>query len=101
MPPENLTLSVVRPDDLLVLTLDFAHVLVTPPAGGLPGEIAGTGNGRLTVHLQPQHIAERTPSSCPSDRGPKGLSRVRAAASPGGRRGSRSSATAPPPARRG
>ncbi|HEV8578673.1 MAG TPA: hypothetical protein VGX68_06275 [Thermoanaerobaculia bacterium] len=59
MPPENLTLSVVRPDDLLILTLDFENVLVTPPQAGQPGEIGGTGNALLTVHLQPQHVAEQ------------------------------------------
>ena len=59
MPPESLTLSVVRPDDLLVLTLQFDGVLVTPPLAGQPGEIAGAGNSRLTVYLQPQHIAEQ------------------------------------------
>ena len=59
MPPESLTLSVVRPDDLLVLTLQFDGVLVTPPQAGQPGEIAGAGNSRLTVYLQPQHIAEQ------------------------------------------
>lgn len=59
MPPENLTLSVVRPDDLLILTVELQNVLVTPPAAGLPGEIGGTGNARLTLRFQPQHIAEQ------------------------------------------
>lgn len=59
MPPESLTLTVVRPDDLLVLILQFDGVLVTQPQAGQPGEIAGAGNSRLTVWLQPQHIAEQ------------------------------------------
>src|SRR3970282_1126528 len=59
MPPENLTLSVVRPDDLLILPLECQNVRVTAPQAGQPGEIAGAANSRLTVHLQPQHIAEQ------------------------------------------
>lgn len=58
MPPESLSLSVVRPEDLLILELEFENVLVTPPQPGQPGQIGGTPNARLTVHLQPQHITE-------------------------------------------
>lgn len=57
----NVSLSVVRPDDLLILVLQFENIGLTPPSGGpggQPGEIAGTAGGRLTVHFQPQHIAE-------------------------------------------
>lgn len=59
MPPESLSLSVLRTEDLLAMILEFDSVLVTPPQGPQPGKIAGTANARLTVHLQPQHIAEQ------------------------------------------
>ena len=51
MPPQNLTLTVVRPDDLLVLVLAFRNVDVTEPQGDQPGEIRGAANARLTVTL--------------------------------------------------
>jgi hypothetical protein len=54
----SFTLSVVRPDDLLILTLELDNVQLTPPQGAQPGKIEGTASATLTVHLQPQHIAE-------------------------------------------
>jgi hypothetical protein len=55
----NLTLTVVRREDLLVLTLEFRDVLFTPPVGNQPGEVAGAPGAYLIVHFQPQHIAEQ------------------------------------------
>ncbi len=59
MPTKSLSITVVRPDDLLVLRLDFLDVDFTPPQGGQPGRIAGQPQARLIVHFQPQHVAEQ------------------------------------------
>ncbi len=60
MPPRDLTLSVVRPEDLLYLVLEFEGVEVTEPLTGQAGEIAGAASARLTVHFQAQHIGEQS-----------------------------------------
>jgi hypothetical protein len=49
---QSFSMTVVRPDDLLVLRLDFAGVDLT---GGMVG---GAANAMLVVHFQPQHVAE-------------------------------------------
>lgn len=51
----NPTVTVIRPDDLLVLTFEFAGLSINK-AGGT---FSSGGNGKLIVHFQPQHIAER------------------------------------------
>ena len=55
----NLSLTVVRPEDLVVLGLEFRDVQFTAPAGTTPGEVGGAPNGLLIVHFQPQHVAEQ------------------------------------------
>lgn len=55
MPTRSLTVTVIRPEDLL-LRLDFVDVDFT---GGAPPQIAGQGGARLIVHFQPQHVAEQ------------------------------------------
>jgi hypothetical protein len=54
----NFTTTVIRPEDHLVLELEFRDVDFTPPAAGQPGEIRGASGAFLIVYLQPQHIAE-------------------------------------------
>ncbi|PYQ28271.1 MAG: hypothetical protein DMF56_15760 [Acidobacteria bacterium] len=49
----------VRPDDLLLLRLEFVSVDFTAPSAGAPAQIAGQANARLVVHFQPQHILEQ------------------------------------------
>lgn len=49
----NPTVTVIRPDDLLVLTFEFAGLTINKSAGTF------SGSGKLIVHFQPQHIAER------------------------------------------
>jgi hypothetical protein len=59
MPTQSFSLSVIRPQDLLVLTFSFRDVNFTPPAGGQPGQVAGQAGALLIAHFQPQHIAEQ------------------------------------------
>lgn len=49
----NPSVTVIRPDDLLVLTFEFDGLTINKAAGKF------SGTGRLIVHFQPQHIAER------------------------------------------
>jgi hypothetical protein len=55
----NSTITVIRPEDHLVLDLEFRDVDFTPPSGGTPGEVRGAANAFLIVHFQPQHISEQ------------------------------------------
>lgn len=59
MPTLSFSVSVIRPQDLLVLTFDFRNVDFTPPVGSTPGQIAGQAGAILVAHFQPQHIAEQ------------------------------------------
>lgn len=53
--PGNPKVSVIRPDDLMVLTFEFDGITINKSGG----TFTAGGNGRLIVHFQPQHIAER------------------------------------------
>src|SRR6185436_8537058 len=55
MPTRSFSLTVIRPDDLLLLRIDFIGVDFTT---GAPPSIAGQAGARLIVHFQPQHVAE-------------------------------------------
>src|SRR6185436_14315397 len=55
MPTRSFSLTVIRPDDLLLLRLEFLGVDFT---AGTPPTIAGQAGARLIVHFQPQHVAE-------------------------------------------
>jgi hypothetical protein len=59
MPTQSFSVSVIRPQDLLALTLDFQAVDFTPPGGSQPGQIQGQAGAILIVYLQPQNIAEQ------------------------------------------
>ncbi len=58
---KEFSVEVVRPDDLLVVTLDFYNLHVAPTSGATPAQIArsGTGNGFVIAHFPPQSFAER------------------------------------------
>lgn len=58
MPTQTFSSTVIRPDDLLLLRLDFLDVNLTPPQGGQPAQVSGGSGARLIVHFQPQHVAE-------------------------------------------
>ena len=58
MATRTLSVTVIRPEDLLLLRLDFVDVDFTPPAAGSPAIIQGRPGARLIVHFQPQHVAE-------------------------------------------
>jgi hypothetical protein len=51
----NPKITVIRPEDLLVLTFEFDGITLNKAAG----TFAAGGNAKLIVHFQPQHIAER------------------------------------------
>lgn len=51
--PQNPSVTVIRPEDLLVLTFEFDGLTINKAAGSFGG------SGKLIVHFQPQHIAER------------------------------------------
>lgn len=51
--PGNPVVTVIRPDDLVVLSFEFAGLTINKGAGTFGG------TGKLIVHFQPQHIAER------------------------------------------
>ena len=51
--------EVVRPDDLLVLTLDFYNLRIKSPGGDARLERVGPGNGFIVARFQPQSIAEQ------------------------------------------
>lgn len=54
--PSSIMVSVIRPDDLLVLTFEFVNITVNAGAG----TFSTNGSGAyVIVHFQPQHIAER------------------------------------------
>ncbi|MBK6290692.1 MAG: apolipoprotein A1/A4/E family protein [Ignavibacteria bacterium] len=54
--PNNPRVTVIRPDDLLVLTFEFQNITLNKSGGTFSG---GGSGSRLIVHFQPQHIAER------------------------------------------
>jgi hypothetical protein len=56
MATQSLSLKVIRPEDLVVLRLDFIDVDVTP---GVPPTVKGQAGARLVVQFQPQHVAEQ------------------------------------------
>lgn len=57
---KELSVEVVRPDDLLILTLDFYNIhLNTAGAGPAQLEQSGPGNGFIVAHFQPQSFAEQ------------------------------------------
>jgi hypothetical protein len=51
--------TVIRPEDHLVLEIEFRGVDFTPPSGATPGEVRGASGARLIAHFQPQHVAEQ------------------------------------------
>ncbi len=55
----DLSATVIRPEDHLVLELEFRGVDFTPPSSATPGEVRGAAGARLIAHFQPQHIAEQ------------------------------------------
>ncbi|HEY0172950.1 MAG TPA: hypothetical protein VGB98_18165 [Pyrinomonadaceae bacterium] len=52
-------MEVVRPDDLLVVTLDFYNFKLTPAAGAPRLERKGAGHGFIIARLPPQSFGER------------------------------------------
>lgn len=58
---KDLTVEVVRPDDLLVVTLDFYNFRLSPAAGAGPPtlERRGAGHGFIVARLPPQSFGER------------------------------------------
>ena len=52
----NPKITVIRPEDLLVLTFEFVNMTINK--GGGTFTTSGSGS-KLIVHFQPQHIAER------------------------------------------
>lgn len=56
---KEFSVEVVRPDDLLVLTLDFYNLHLKSP-GGIPHiERIGPGNGFIVARFQPQSVVEQ------------------------------------------
>lgn len=58
---QSLSVEVVRPDDLLVLTLDFYNLRVTPAAAVAPAQLERdlAGNAFIIARFPPQSFAER------------------------------------------
>ncbi|HVG43716.1 MAG TPA: hypothetical protein VM890_03270 [Longimicrobium sp.] len=56
--PETFSLTVVRPEDMVVLVLEFRDVGLVKPKAGAPARVTGTAGALLVVHFQPQHVAE-------------------------------------------
>ncbi|HMJ05894.1 MAG TPA: hypothetical protein VK474_06520, partial [Chthoniobacterales bacterium] len=58
---KNLSIEVVRPDDLLVLALDFYNLRVIPAAGAAPARLERdvAGNAFIIARFPPQSFAER------------------------------------------
>jgi hypothetical protein len=59
MATQSFSVSLIRPQDLLVLTFDFHQVDFTAPAAGQLGQIQGQAGALLIAQFQPQHIAEQ------------------------------------------
>lgn len=59
MATQSFSVTVIRPDDLLLLRLQLVDVDFTPPSAGQPARIRGQAGARLIVHFQPQHVAEQ------------------------------------------
>ena len=58
---KKFSLEIVRPDDLLVVTLDFFNLGIKPAAGTSPARLEriATGTGFIIAHFPPQNIAEQ------------------------------------------
>jgi len=54
MPTRSFSITAIRPEDLLLVRLEFVDVEV-----GVPGELGGGAQARLIAHFQPQHVAEQ------------------------------------------
>lgn len=57
MATQSFGITVIRPDDLLLLRIQFIDVDVASTPG-LPPTITGLPGARMVVHFQPQHVAE-------------------------------------------
>lgn len=57
----DFSVEVVRPDDLLVVTLDFYNFRLNPAAGAAPPRLSlnGSGHGFIVARLPPQSFGER------------------------------------------
>lgn len=69
--PANPRITVIRPEDLLVLTFEFVGCTLDRRAGTFAAQSASS---RVIVHFQPQHIAERAFFS--ADNPPKDTSSI-------------------------
>ena len=58
---KDFSIEVVRPDDLLVLRLDFYNVAFTAAAGAMPAQLSrrGVGDAFMVVLFPPQSFAEQ------------------------------------------
>nr|MBA2431248.1 hypothetical protein [Chthoniobacterales bacterium] len=58
---KEFSVEVVRPDDLLVVTLDFYNLRLIASSGGTPAHVTrhGAGDGFIVAHFPPQSFAER------------------------------------------
>ncbi|HKO60622.1 MAG TPA: hypothetical protein VJV03_05640, partial [Pyrinomonadaceae bacterium] len=56
---KEFSVEVVRPDDLLVVTLDFYNLKIKSPAGSPKLHRLEPGNGFIVAHFPPQSFAER------------------------------------------
>jgi hypothetical protein len=59
MPAVSFRALVIRPEDLLILELEFQNVNFVPPTAVTPGLVSGGTGARLVVHFPPQHITEQ------------------------------------------
>ena len=58
--PRNFSVKVVRPDDLLILTLDFYNIrLQGSGPGPLQVDRVAAGDGFIVAHFQPQSFGEQ------------------------------------------
>jgi hypothetical protein len=51
--------TIIRAEDLLVLSLELRNVDFDAPQPGQPGRVTGVPGSLLIVHFQPQHVAEQ------------------------------------------
>jgi hypothetical protein len=58
---KDLSLEIVRSDDLLVLTFDFYNVVLTPASGAVPARLGRRGSGDvfMVVRFPPQSFGEQ------------------------------------------
>jgi hypothetical protein len=59
MPVQSFSTFVIRPEDLLILSLEFRNVNFDPPTPGNPARISGAAGAYLIVRFQPQHVIEQ------------------------------------------